>query len=464
MIEELKKLEVLSRKLDDPSRILEDMDLLKSFSKDFLANTANGPGVLNGESKPEIAPPSQGARPTDQVLKRLEEIILRRGLNATSGKFMGYIPGGGLPHSAMGDFLAALTNRYAGVYEAGPGAAAIENEMVSWLARRLKMPESAFGSLTSGGTTAILLCLVAARSRLKFEDWSRSVIYFSAETHHCLQRSLIVAGLSVVKQRSIATLDGFRIDTEALLHQISRDRRDGLNPWLVVGNAGTVNTGAVDDLECLADLSRKESVWFHVDACYGGGFAMLPECAALFRGIEKADSVALDPHKGFFQPYGIGACLVREASILKQELSYTADYLADVYNDSERSPADYSIELTRHFRGLRFWFSLNCQGLEAIEACQREKLLLAQYLYTRLLEWNALHLGPRPSLSTVAFRLKNQTDDKQKRMLEKLVAAGFLVSSTRLNGELFLRACILGFRSHKEDVDAMIAFLASYVS
>jgi glutamate/tyrosine decarboxylase-like PLP-dependent enzyme len=233
----------------------------------------------------------------------------------------------------------------------------------------------------------------------------------------------------------------------------------------VVASAGSTNTGAVDPLPAIARIAHDNGLWFHVDGAYGAFFALCEEGRAILQGMEHSDSIVLDPHKGLFLPYGTGAVLVRERPALLAAHQYLADYMQDAtVAPEELSPADLSPELTRHFRGLRLWLPLKLFGLAPFRAALEEKMLLARYFYDQIQEVPGFVAGPPPDLSVVVFRYlppQGDADAFNRRLVEALQQDGrVFLSSTRLEGNFVLRAAILSFRTHLEDVDRAVATLA----
>ena len=245
-----------------------------------------------------------GPRPIDQLLERIDESVVRPGLKPSHAGHLAYIPGGGIYASSLADYLAAVTNEYAGVRFAGPGAVEMEDLILDWMAKVVGFPETADGNLASGGSVASLIAVVAAREAagLRGRDFHRAVVYASPHIHQCLHKALRVAGLGESVRRDVAVDEGRRLCPESLSEAIAADRDRGLRPWLVLASAGTADTGAVDPLSTIADITAAEGLWYHVDAAYGGFFAMLPEFRPALSGMERADSIVLDPHKGMFLP------------------------------------------------------------------------------------------------------------------------------------------------------------------
>jgi glutamate/tyrosine decarboxylase-like PLP-dependent enzyme len=251
------------------------------------------------------------------------------------------------------------------------------------------------------------------------------------------------------------------MSVDALGHALEEDRRNGVRPWLVVASAGTVDTGAIDPLPEIAELCRRHGAWFHVDGAYGGLFALCESGRALLKGIEQSDSVALDPHKTLFLPYGTGAAIVRNGQQLLDAFSASAEYIRP-FSETEvgPSPADLSPELTRHFRALRLWLPLQIAGIDAFRAAQAEKLALARYFHARLSEIDGFDPGPEPQLSVAAFRYlpkSGDVDEFNERLIRHVQEEGrVMLSGTRVDGSFHLRCAILCFRTHLEHVDEAV--------
>jgi glutamate/tyrosine decarboxylase-like PLP-dependent enzyme len=434
-------------------------------AQDFLEGLAAGPTNRDRAEafairlEPEFA---EDGRPAEEALAFVAACVDAPGIATASPRFMGYIPGGGLFHSAVGDFLAAASNKYAGFASAAPGAVRMENAVLGWLAQVVGYPSQAAGTLTSGGSIANLTAIVAAREARDPEGGG--AVYSTEFVHHCVDKALHIAGRGRAPHRRIATDASHRMRAGALAEALERDRADGVRPWLVIASAGTVDTGAVDPLREIADLCALHGAWLHVDGAYGGLFMLCPEGREALAGIERADSLALDPHKTLFLPYGTGAVLVREGQALKDAFSATAAYLEPLGPSSVGpEPGDLSAELTRHFRGLRLWLPLQLAGVGAFRAAQSEKIGLARYLHSRLSEMDGWDCGPAPDLSVVAFRYRprhGDVDAFNRRLLQRVQEEGTVfLSGTRIGGADWLRCAILSFRTHLAHVDEAIEAL-----
>ena len=410
--------------------------------------------------EPEFA---DAGRDAADILDYLGQCVERPGFATTSPRFMAYIPGGGLFHAAMGDLIAAVSNKYSGFASASPGAVRLENATTAWLAKVIGYPEGAAGTLTSGGSLATLTAIVAAREAR--DPDGGGAVYMTRFAHYCVDKALHIAGRGKAPRRMIATGDRHRMSVSALAEAIERDVAEGIRPWLVVASAGTVDTGSVDPLAGIAELCARHGIWLHVDGAYGGLFALCDEGRSILSGIDRADSVVLDPHKTLFLPYGTGAVLTRDGRHLLDAFSASADYIRPL-GESEvgPSPADLSPELTRHFRALRLWLPLQLAGVAAFRAAQEEKLRLARYFHARLAELEGWEVGYPPDLSVVAFRYRpsgGDIDAFNEELIRRVQQEGrVMLSGTRIDGHFHLRCAILSFRTHLEHVDEAIEVLS----
>jgi glutamate/tyrosine decarboxylase-like PLP-dependent enzyme len=440
------------------------MALALGHAQHFLGGLADGPSNRSWEEvfastlEPEFA--EQGRDPVD-LLDFIGRSVDGPGIATASPRFMGYIPGGGLFHSAVGDFLAATSNKYSGFASAAPGAARLENATTGWLAKVIGFPDSAAGTLTSGGSLANLTAIVTAREARDPEGGG--AVYMSGSAHHCIDKALRIADRARAPRRLIPTDARHRMHADALAEALQKDVAAGVRPWLVVASAGTIDTGAVDPLNAIADLCARYGAWLHVDGAYGGLFMLCEEGRAVLGGIERGDTVALDPHKTLFLPYGTGAVVARDGRHLFDAFSASADYIQPL-GDSQvgPSPADLSPELTRHFRALRLWLPLQIAGIAAFRAAQSEKIRLARYFHARLSELPEWEVGAGPDLSVVAFRHRAGRDDDafNDRLLRRVQEEGrVFLSGTRIGGASWLRCAILSFRTHLAHIDETIDVL-----
>ncbi len=414
------------------------------------------------------SPISEGSTDPDEVLSLLDRGVNRSGVNIGSAGHLAYIPGSNLYASALADYLAAVTNRYSGLYFASPGAVRMERLLLRWMADLLGYPAASAGDLTSGGSIANLVGIVTAREAhgLKARDFDRAVVYLSEQSHHAIDKALRIAGLKETVKRLIP-LDGrHRMRPTALETAVEDDARAGLYPWLIAATAGTTDTGAVDPLDDLADTAHRHGLWLHVDGAYGAPFALTEQGKQILMGIERSDSVVLDPHKGLFLPFGSGAALVREGRHLLAAHHYNASYMQDkdtLASGDEVSPADLSPELSRHFRALRLWIPLKLAGVAPFRAALEEKLLLARHFHEKLLREDGFEVGPPPDLSIVTFRYlprRGDPDAFNRKLINAIQRDGrVFLSSTKIDGKFTLRVAILSLRTHLDTIEQAIEIL-----
>jgi aromatic-L-amino-acid decarboxylase len=436
------------------------LQLATEHAERHLEGLRAGPALVPAHgvarSLTEYGIPQLGRDAAD-VLDVVRRLVETPGAATTSPRYFGYIPAGGLFHAAIGDLLAAVSNRYAGQAAISPGAAGLEHVVVRWLAQTVGMGARASGVLTSGGSSGALVAIVTARDAADVLNPTapRPVVYLGDQVHHSIRTGLRVAGLGHAIVRRLPLDEHHRVRVDGLARTVAEDRLAGLRPFLLVGTAGTTSTGSVDPLADMAGLARREDLWFHVDGAYGGLFVLAPEARHVLEGLELADSVIVDPHKTLFLPYGIGAVLMRDPSSLEASFAATADYLAARPEDEPASPADLGPELTRHFRALRLWLPLQLAGQAAFSAALSEKLLLARYAHRRLAGAPGIATGPGPDLSIVTFRVAgSDSEHATARLVDEVQREGeVFLTTARGNGELLARIAIGSFRTHLHEVD-----------
>lgn len=472
----LQELEAKLILLEDETRSMEPQgDTLTELTKtvvkyghDYLNNVQNINAFAGEESLGTLLhgnPFIETGKPLENLLEIIRQDVDKPGINPASGKHMGYIPGGGIYPTALGDYLAAVTNQYSGVYYAGPGAVQLENMVIRWINSVIGFPETALGNLTSGGSIANLIAIVTARDAkgITSSEIKKSCIYLTQQVHHSVQKAIRIAGLAESHLRKIAVDDNFKMDIDQLKKQVTADEEAGLIPFLVIGSAGTTDTGAIDPLEDIAAIAWDYDLWFHIDAAYGGFFMLVDDLKPRFNGIEKADSLTIDPHKGLFLAYGLGAVVIKDVAALKISHYYQANYMQDVTEVLEEpSPADLSPELTKHFRGLRMWLPLQLYGVGVFRKALHEKILLCQYFYKKI-QALGFEVGPEPELSVCIYRYTKGIDNTN-RFNEKLIKAvqddgRIFISSTTIDGVFWLRLAVLVFRTHKQTIDELINIL-----
>lgn len=412
-------------------------------------------------------PPPEAGEPFGDLLRQAVEGAAH-GFTTTGPGFLAYIPGGGLWSAVVADFIAAGLNRFVTIWGAAPALVQIEWQAIRWLAELFGYPDTSSGIFTSGGSMSSFSAIVTARRARLGEDLTGGTLYVSEQTHASVLKAAVLAGFPRAHVRSLPTDASLRMDTEAARAAIRADRARGLRPFLVVATAGTTNTGAVDPIDNLADLAAEEGIWFHVDAAYGGFFYLTDRGRAAFRGIERTNSVTLDPHKGMFLPYGTGCLLVRDGQRLRDAHDiHVGEYMQDhIGNDLTPNFSDLSPELSRDFRGLRVWLPLKLHGVEAFRAALDEKLDLTQVLFEGIRDLPGMVIPWEPELSIVAFRLEpegttpEEADRATHLLLDRINASRrVFLSSTRLAGRTYIRPCILSHRTHRDRIDEAIEII-----
>ena len=415
-------------------------------------------------------PPSEAGRPLAELLEVIDRAS-RPSFVTTSPGFLAFIAGSGLETSAIGDLIAGVLNRYTGLSAPAPGLVAMEADVLRWLGDLVGMPAGSAGVLTTGASLATLSAFIAARHTRLGEQFLDGVLYVSDETHLASARAARVAGFPAAAIRVVPTDDGLRMDVEALRAEIARDRVAGLRPWCVVGSAGTTNTGAIDPLPAIAEVATSEGLWFHVDAAYGGAFALTERGRARLMGIERADSVVLDPHKALFLPFGTGCLLVRDEAALRDAHAGGAPaYLADAAAVHDELPdfAAYTPELTREYRGLRLWLPLHLHGVAAFRGALDEKLDLAELAYTELATDPELVVHAPPALSTIAFRMAGtgpHVDAATSELMRRVNAEQrVFLSGTAFGDRAWVRICVMNHRTHEDRVREALAAIRRHAA
>jgi aromatic-L-amino-acid decarboxylase len=398
-----------------------------------------------------MAPPDAGSDQAD-VLERYVRLSAAGWDKAADGAFA-YIPNGALDTGVVAALLAAGAHAFTGTSFEAPALVAMEEGVLHWIAGVLGMPPGAGGLLLSGGSLANQTAIVAARART-LSGSTDITMYVSERVHHSVTKAAMLVGVPEAAMRTVRTDDRGRMSAEALEALLAADMAAGRRPFLVVGVAGTTDTGSIDPLERLAEIAARAGAWFHVDAAYGGFFALTARGRTCLRGIERADSVTVDAHKGLFLPYGVGALLVRDPSDLVTAHEGSGAYfralptIEGLPHYCQRGP-----ELTRPARGLLLWFPLQLHGTAAFAAELDRMLDLAGLAHARLSMMPGVVGGPPPELSTVTFRAA-AGDEATDAVVRALHGTGrFQVSTTTLDGRATIRFTFLSPRTTRERVE-----------
>jgi aromatic-L-amino-acid decarboxylase len=421
-------------------------------------------------------PPPEEGQPIEKTLAFAREHILPFPMGNSHPRFYGFINATADPVGIAADYLAASMNP--NCWGGDHAAIHVEHRVIRWLAEFLGYPETAEGILVSGGSMANFTALAAARRAmtpgnvrekgLAGEGRPRLTVYASDQVHHCVDKAVDLLGIGTRQLRKIETDERFRIRMDLLEEAVAADRRAGLTPAIVVGNAGTVNTGAIDPLEEIADFCRRESLWFHVDGAYGAMARLSPKLAPLFSGMESADSIAADPHKWLYVPYEAGATLVREPGRLSAAFRKFPEYLASDPESPFPGPAWFAergVELSRSFKALKVWMGLKTHGRSGYARAIENDVALAHFLAAEVDRRPDFERLSETVLSIANFRYRPTSrplsdadlDRVNRRIVNRLVGDGsFFLAPTILKGRTALRVCIVNFRTREEDLTALL--------
>ncbi len=448
-----------------------------------LYGTLDRVRVTPAKSRTEIAqlfdePFPREPQPMDDILREVESNIFANSTLYLTPRFFGYINASGNQAAVLGDLLSSAVNQICARWHFSPAASEVERRVIRWLAQFIGYAPEAGGCLLSGGSTGNLVALAMARSQkaqfdaaaLGMRGGPPLTVYISQEGHASLEKSMALLGMGRDQLRKIAVRDDFTIDVKALEKQVAEDRRNGFHPVCVVGNAGTTNTGAVDPLDALADFCRAQQLWFHVDAAYGGPAAGTEAAGSLFRGLDRADSVVVNPHKWLYVPAEAACILVREPRALRDTFRIVADYLPEERDEPGDGPLDfkdYGPQLTRNFRALKVWMTFKGYGARRLRAAIESNIEIMRYLADRIDQsQDFVRLAPVP-LSVVCFQYRtpdgtvhgdqNYLDGLNDRLPGALEEDGrVFLASTKIHGRTALRACSVNHRLRREDVDFLL--------
>jgi aromatic-L-amino-acid decarboxylase len=415
-------------------------------------------------------PQPRGPQPFDEILDQLERDVLPFMGRSDHPGYFAFIPFGSTWPSALGDFVASALNVYAGSWMESAGPTQLELEVLGWFKEWIGYPDAAAGSLVSGGSTANLTALACAREALGGTISQDTVAYVSDQAHSSLARAARLLGFGPDQLRVLPTDEEFRLAPATLAAAMDADLRAGRRPFFVSASAGATNTGSVDPLNDLADLCAERGVWLHVDAAYGGFTVLTERGHASLAGLQRADSVTLDPHKWLYQPYECGCVLVRDGRKLRAAFEILPDYLRDAAPDeAEVNFSDLGVQLSRSTRAFKLWFSLRYFGIDAFAATIDRVLDLAAHAASVISASATLeHVAP-PSLGIVTFRRvfdevvdEAEIERRNAALAAAVEASGIgLVSSTRLHGRYALRLCVLNHTTQQGHVDAVLDLLST---
>lgn len=451
--------------LEDPDEMRRSGYAVVDAIVERWATLGDGPawrGATRDVTEPLLhGPAPEEAQDLDGLLETVLGDVMPLAGRIDHPRFLAFIPSSPTWASVLASFLISGYNVFQGTWLESSGPSQVELTVMDWFREWLGYPARASGLLTSGGSAANLLAIIAAREAAGSPE--RGTIYLSGQSHGSLARAARVAGINRGRIRLVAADGRSRVVPGSLRAAIREDRSRGMHPFMVVGNAGTTNTGAIDPLAEIAGIAADEQLWYHIDGAYGGFAILDPEVRPLMTGLELSDSVTLDPHKWFFQPYETGCLMVRDPARLEDAFRIAPDYLQDAaWGPEHVNFCDRGIQLTRVFRALRIWLSVQRYGLAAHRAEISRAIALAQWTATSIRDHPELELLAPQSLGIVCFRYRGDAgetgpadslDDLNQRIQDEIVQSGFaMMSSTRLGGRLSLRFCILNVRTTQQDL------------
>ncbi|WP_103030399.1 pyridoxal phosphate-dependent decarboxylase family protein [Salinibacter altiplanensis] len=442
--------------------------LVDHFAEGTDEPLGNAPSREKLEDHFREALPEKGTPPED-VLDRVEDEVLPNTMRVDHPRFFGFVPGPNNFVGVLADLLASGFNIFSGTWISGAAAAQIELVVIDWLRELCGLPDTGGGLFTSGGSMANVTALAAARHARLDDDVTGAVAYCSDQTHTSVDRALRLLGFRPDQLRRVPSDGRHRLDPSALRDAVAADRAAGRRPFCVIANAGTTNTGAVDPLPALADLVDAEDLWLHVDGAYGAPTVVCERGQKRLQGIERVDSLTMDPHKWLFQPFEIGGVLVRNKQHLRRAFRLEAEYLEDAVGaEDEVNFSASGIQLTRSFRALKLWMTLQVFGREHVAtAVERgfERAEQAERLLRARPGWRVI-TPAQMGIITFRYAPDGWTPDQTDALTRRLVPAmnedgGIFLTQTTLNDRPVLRLCPINPRTTSDDLRQTIARLDS---
>ena len=405
--------------------------------------------------------------PVSDVLKQVQQFVLAEMTHNDHPRNFAFVPGPSNFVGAMADAISSALNIFCGAWIGPSGTAQIELMTIEWLRQLFEFPATGGGLFVSGGSMANLTCLAVARHTNLANNPANATVYFSDQTHSSVAKGLKILGFQQYQLRKLPSDENFCLPMDALTQKIASDRQQGLVPFCVVANAGTTNAGAIDPLEKIADFCAAEGLWMHVDGAFGGSAAISKTGRGLLAGMNRADSLSIDPHKWMFQPYEIGCALIRNQEHLKDTFKVSAEYLKIIEQSAEQPNfSDYGVQLTRGFRALKLWMSLKAFGVEAFRQAIEIGIANAVFVETLLRQSPDWEIITPASLGILTFRFvaKNMSEDQLSQlnsdMASEMITSGYsMLSPTVMRGKTVQRMCTINPRTTRSDIETTIAKL-----
>ncbi|MGD8426636.1 MAG: aminotransferase class I/II-fold pyridoxal phosphate-dependent enzyme [Balneolaceae bacterium] len=406
------------------------------------------------------------------LLDEVGEKVLNTITNNVGPRYFGYITGGGNQVAVLAEMIKASLNQNNLKWHSSPVSTEMECLVMRWVAEFVGYPTTSAGVLLSGGSVANFNCLAVARKIKAPIDVSGEglygtkpmTVYVSEEGHSSFDKAMDMLGLGKTYLRKIPVDDEMRIDIVQLQNKIQSDKKSGMHPICAIGVAGTTNTGAVDDLETLADICNKYGLWYHVDAAYGGPAAGIARVSHLFQGIERADSLVVNPHKWLYVPFEAGGVLVKDPEHLRATFSTIPDYLkSDEHGNGRTDLMEYNLPLTKEFKALKVWMTIKAYGADRLRKEIAADIGKAQYLVQLVEAHPDLELMAPAPLSIVCFRYNpgiansDELDALNDQLIRDIEQDGrVFLTGTKIKGRTALRACFINHRTEKQDIDYLI--------
>ena len=405
------------------------------------------------------------------LIEFLREQVFKNIMHTDHPRFFSFIPSASNYISVLSDALAIGHNVFAGHWMAGASAAEIETITIDWLKKLCGFPKKSGGIFTSGGSMANLMAIVTAK-KVKINNHENGVVYYSSQTHSSVSKALRILGFDNSQMRPIGINSHFQMEVDELELCVKRDLKNGLLPICIIGNAGTTNTGAVDPLSDILRIAHRYNLWFHIDGAYGAAAILTEKGKELLLGMEEADSITLDPHKWWFQPYEIGCLLVKNKRHLRETFGVSAEYLQDAeeYGKKEINYYDYGPQLTRSFRALKLYSSLKVFGLDNFKRAVEKGIEAAEFTESLLKKNSGWKIISKPQLGIINFvfhpdgMVTEKADELAKAISTKMAEDGYaLVTTTSIKGRTVLRMCPIHPGVNKEEIKNTVNKLDKFV-